>query len=493
MSVYLKNDYYYSNPRKQFLSKIGELSIQNHNRKDIDNNQKNINIIKSGFFRDDHNSIDAISCNPKTSVFSNPKKDIFNSLKEYDSSNNSNISYKDKNNNKYTSDSINNDYINNNYEIQISKSNNNKLSNSLIYGSDPIYNKLYESKRQYNNNSTNDYNNGLLNSIITSKIGLNNLGNTCYMNTSLQCLIHSEDFIERLLSNTSYLRSNAIITQKFINLCKEMGSATKSISPYEFKNNFGSKHRIFSGYGQNDTQEFCRVLLEDMNKELNCVHRKQPYIEFKTKGKSKIQCDIEFDELFRKRESSIVMDSFYGQIINIFTCQCNYKDYSFQKVLDLPLLLNNKYSNYSNPSLNELLDEYFSIEEIEFEVKCENCKKRRTHTKETKITHPPNILILSLQRFNEKSKRKNTCSVYFSEELNLKKYIDKECYEENKYEYRLYAIGNHSGNIDFGHYYSYIKINDKTWYEFNDSTVSKIGRININSPYAYTFFYKKVI
>ena len=487
MSAYMKN-YYYSNSNEPFLSKIGELSIQNHNRKEItENNKKRANIIKSGFFREDHNSIDAITGNLKTSVSSNPKTDFYNSIKG-----DKDLSYTYNYSNHYNN-SNNNYHINNNYGKQSQIANKNILSNSLIYGSDPIYNKLVDSN-QYNNDSANDNSNEkILNSIITSKVGLNNLGNTCYMNTSLQCLIHSEDFIRRLLNNSSEIRISTLITQKFFNLCKDMSSFSKSISPYEFKNNFGSKHRIFNGYGQNDTQEFCRVLLEDMNKELNRVHRKQAYIEFKTKNKSKIQCDIEYDQLFRKRESSIVIDSFYGQIINIFICECNYKDYSFQKVLDLPLLLNNKYSNYSNVSLNELLDEYFADEEIKFEEKCEKCRRRTIHIKETKIAHPPNILILSLQRFNEKHKRKNTCSVFFSEDLNLKKYIDKDCYQDNKYEYSLYAIGNHSGDINFGHYYAYIKINDKIWYEFNDSNVSKISRINTNSPYAYTFFYKKCI
>ena len=78
-----------------------------------------------------------------------------------------------------------------------------------------------------------------------------------------------------------------------------------------------------------------------MNTELNEVKKKKPYIELKTYGKSKIQCDREFDENFKGRENSIIMDSFYGQIINIFTCKCGFKDYSFQKVLDLPLLLQN--------------------------------------------------------------------------------------------------------------------------------------------------------
>ena len=118
---------------------------------------------------------------------------------------------------------------------------------------------------------------------------------------------------------------------------------------------------------------FNKIVLEDMNKELNEVRHKEPYKELKTNNKSKITCDKKYDELFRSRESSIVMVSFYGQVINIFTCRCSF---SFQKVLVLPLLLNK--SNLSI-SINELLSDYFQEEKIQFETKCYNCRNKTAH------------------------------------------------------------------------------------------------------------------
>ena len=99
---------------------------------------------------------------------------------------------------------------------------------------------------------------------------------------------------------------------------------------------------------------------------------------------------------------------------------------------------------------------------------------------------------MSLQRINWREKRKNNCNVDFPELLNIKNYIDDECGYGNEYKYELYGIGNHSGTINFGHYFAYIKLNDKDWYEFNDSMVSKIGRINTRSYQAYILFYKKI-
>ena len=328
-----------------------------------------------------------------------------------------------------------------------------------------------------------------ISSIYKSKIGLRNLGNTCFMNTCLQNLIHSEFFIIKLFSKSSLLSSKTKISKQFYSLCKEVSSCiTSSFSPFDFKSAFGSKHSMFSGYNQHDTQEFCRILLEDMNSELNEVLNPAPYKELSTLNKSKIECNKEFDEVFRKRENSLIMDTFYGQLINIFKCECDFETYSFEKILDLPLLLQ-KHS--SSIDIKDLLKDYFECERIKFETKCEKCKKKEWHTKEIKISQPPNILILSLQRQNPRTGSKNNSYVKFYDNIDMSEYLDHECWNKNDAKYSLYGIGNHSGSINFGHYYAYIKINN-TWYEFNDSSVSTYSKGDDNSSStAYVLFYKK--
>ena len=329
--------------------------------------------------------------------------------------------------------------------------------------------------------------------IITSEIGFRNLGNTCFMNTCLQNLIHTEYFIQMLFFKSNLISDKTPISQKFAELCKEfISTSSYAISPDDFKTEFGYKHRMFSGYRQQDTQEFCRFLLEDMNSELNEVKHPAPYKELSTLDKTKEQCDKEFDELFRKRENSLIMDVFYAQLINIFKCTCNFETYSFQKILDFPLLLQKNKSI----SIEELLNEYFEGESIEFGTKCEKCGKKTVHEKQVKISQPPNVLILSLQRINERTGTKNNCQVSFPDELDLSKYIEYECWKENKAKYTLYGIGNHSGSLNFGHYYAYIKIklnsiNEGKWYEYNDSIVSPHTYSTNSSSTAYVLFYKK--
>ena len=408
-------------------------------------------------------------------------------------------------------------YSNNNYDYQTRQYgiNQNKPSSpylsdykynsySQIYSSRPnpqIYNNMNYFSRQNekqnygysfkNENDLNTNNSSSSNNISIAKIGLQNLGNTCYMNTTLQILSHTPNFINRLIQNKNIIDYKSTISKKFFDLINQFIKNSYSFSPIDFKSSFSMKHRQFAGYDQCDTQEFCRVLLEDINSELNRIKNKPFYKELDTKNKTKIECDKEYYDLCKLREDSIVIDTFYGQIINIFTCKnnrCNQQTFSFQKVLDLPLLIPRNIM--SSISLNELIKIHFESEDIQFETKCEGCGQKTIHKKEIFFSRPPEILILSVQRLNMRTKRKNNISIQFSENLNLDNFIDKSCGFGNNCSYSLYGIANHSGTIDFGHYYAYINI-EGNWYEFNDSIVKSIGRIDNISSSAYVFFYKR--
>ena len=338
-----------------------------------------------------------------------------------------------------TSDYKMNDYYNNqrekNYFSSITKDNENK-----------------------NNNTNNSNFDQITNQITTSKIGLQNLGNTCYMNTTLQILIHTVNFINRFYQEQNRIETRTPISKKLYEFILQFIKTSYSISPKEFKTTFSQRHRQFSGNDQYDTQEFCRILLEDINSELNKVKGSVRYKEFDTKNKSKIQCDNEYNDLFKSRENSIIVDTFYGQIINIFTCKCDYETFSFQKILDLPLLIPKNSNN--TIELVDLIDLYFEGEDIKFETKCEKCNKKTIHRKE----------------------------IFFF--LNLKNFIDKDCGNRTGSSYVLYGIANHTGTIDFGHYYAYIKIG-ANWFEFNDSIVKQMGKIENVSSNAYVLFYRR--
>jgi ubiquitin C-terminal hydrolase len=147
-----------------------------------------------------------------------------------------------------------------------------------------------------------------------------------------------------------------------------------------------------------------------------------------TKGKSKIQQNEEYNKFFLERENSIVIEIFYSQMINIFVCKnCGFKSYSFEKILDIPLLLPDKNKNNITPNnffynignnniynikyfinkrkniinLMELIEKYFEGEDFQWESECENChEKKIIHNKKIKFAILPKIIIFTIQRVN---------------------------------------------------------------------------------------------
>ena len=318
------------------------------------------------------------------------------------------------------------------------------------------------------------------------QVGLVNLGNTCYINTGIQCIIHSKHFITSFLDylqdNTSFYSKP--ITKEFYNLLNSVNSNPTSFNPRLFKSAIGMKNSKYAGGSQQDSQEFLRIFLEILSTECNRIRVKPKYKELDTKNKNKYQLNYDYHKLFTAREDSFVVDSSYGQLINQFECSlCKNLTFSFEKFLDLPLLLNNK-----DQDLNSIISNHFSIEKIKFESKCEKCGEKCYHFKSTRISKTPNVLIITLLRYNTRSNSKITSRVKFIEEYNISEFVDREL--SGNANYSLYGVSNHTGSLNFGHYYAYIKLNS-VWYEFNDSNVSRIGSFSFNNQNAYALFYTK--
>ena len=327
--------------------------------------------------------------------------------------------------------------------------------------------------------------------VVYKEIGINNLGNTCFINACLQILIHCPLFIYKLIKNKKLINEKTPTTSNFLSICNMMLETQEySIDISNFKNLLGLNHKLFEGYFQNDSQEFCRILLEDISRELNEIKTKSIYRILNNSDRiSKKLRDEDFHKNFTQREKSIITEIFYAQIVNIFTCECKAEIYSFQKILDFPLLFPENI-NRDIISINELLKLYFQTEHIDFESKCERCHKISSHKKEIKISRPPEILILSLQRIDEKQEKLGY-KVKFPLILDIYQYVDHDCGYDKECKYNLFGIVNHVGNIDYGHYFSFVKIGNRDWFQFNDHEVNNIKKISDCSEDVYALFYLK--
>ena len=259
-------------------------------------------------------------------------------------------------------------------------------------------------------------------SIIDSHIGILNIKNNCFINAVLQILIHNAYFINKFLNNKIKDKDNSI-SYKLYQIILQMNDKNnlkKFIDISNFLYFFGMKHN----YIQNDGEEFMLLLLEELNNELNDIIIKPNYNEFNyLDNKSKIVLNKEFNEFILNYEKSIIVELFYIQLITKYSCKCGNIIYRFQKLIDLPLIFP---ANNNIFSLIELFEFNFKQEIVDFHIKCIKCNNINKNLKEVKISIIPEILIISLQRFDKIKNTKNMSTISIPFRLNIIKYIDTD-------------------------------------------------------------------
>eukprot|EP00468_Gymnochlora_sp_CCMP2014_P003771 CAMPEP_0167756956 /NCGR_PEP_ID=MMETSP0110_2-20121227/9667_1 /TAXON_ID=629695 /ORGANISM="Gymnochlora sp., Strain CCMP2014" /LENGTH=814 /DNA_ID=CAMNT_0007643111 /DNA_START=463 /DNA_END=2907 /DNA_ORIENTATION=+ len=180
-------------------------------------------------------------------------------------------------------------------------------------------------------------------------VGLRNLGNTCFMNSTLQCMNATPSLTDffvdgeyRSQINRSAYKSGGRIAEEYGKLVKEMwAQRPHTVTPRGFKAAIGDFAPRFSGYQQQDSQELLACLLEGLHEDLNRI-RKKPYDPNPAIGDGKN--DEKIAELawnkYRKREDSVIIDNIYGQIRSQVICpECGNLSVKFDPcgILQVPI------------------------------------------------------------------------------------------------------------------------------------------------------------
>jgi len=329
--------------------------------------------------------------------------------------------------------------------------------------------------------------------------GLANLGNTCFLNSTLQCLSHTYElsiFLDAEKDNFKERMNRvpeSLILWEWDKLRKLMWSENCVIQPGGFLQSVQRVARIkdlalFTGFLQNDAEEFLRFIIECFHNSLRReVKMSISGNAFTEQDKTAVACYEMMRKMYAKEYSEFIQ-IFYG--IHVSTVKSMESDY----INITPEPFFNLQIEISDAKTLEGCIRNYTREEVldhKIEVSDDNDKlKREQGKKKIDFWNLPDILVITLKRF-DKSGKKNKVYIEFPlENLNLSPYVVG--YDKDSYKYNLYGICNHSGGTRGGHYTSFIKNANGKWYLFNDTNVTEITDLNkIKSPQAYCFFYRK--
>ena len=352
-------------------------------------------------------------------------------------------------------------------------------------------------------------------------LGLQNVGATCYMNATLQCLMHIKELDEILLSAFffNYPRENQNFAEKhklsnqFVTLLSQVyfpklnGNPNKYYAPYDFKNLISEINPLFAGYAANDAKDLLQCILENMHQELK--QATQVFYDYTIDQKNEQIALQYFFNSYITQNKSPINDLLYGINEMKTTCSlCKITKYNFQcyNLLYFPLKEAKRVTVLKKKEEDENFDEKNYVLTLEdcFEhnehvdhftgnnqMYCNDCNKEADADYQTVLFTAPTILSIVLNRgrgnldFQEDFK--------FGIDLDIKKYIHNPFIQNGKY----YLIGMvvHLGGSDLsGHFIAYCRMDKNSdWFCYNDAFVDKIDNIeekfNINKPYILFYHY----
>ncbi|XP_051825318.1 ubiquitin carboxyl-terminal hydrolase 11 [Antechinus flavipes] len=179
--------------------------------------------------------------------------------------------------------------------------------------------------------------------------GLTNLGNTCFMNSALQCLSNVPPLTEYFLHN-HYLKElnfcnplgmKGEIAEAYADLVKQAWSGHhRSVVPRMFKTKVGHFASQFLGYQQHDSQELLSFLLDGLHEDLNRVKKKE-YVELRdAAGRPDQEVADEAWRNHKRRNDSVIVDTFHGLFKSTLVCpECGKVSVTFDPFcyLSVPL------------------------------------------------------------------------------------------------------------------------------------------------------------
>lgn len=343
--------------------------------------------------------------------------------------------------------------------------------------------------------------------------GLRNLGNTCYMNSVLQCLSNIQRFTvsvgEPPCGGNRRNEESKLLFETLrdtMYLLKKSGKA--AIIPESIFTMLCKVPR-FRGYQQQDAHEFLRYVLDRLHQE--CLDNRSILIDEQkqpTTGRS--------SNANATKKASLIGNIFGGILQNEVNClECGFKSHKQDPFLDLSLDIpsldtpssnnsdnsNSSYLTNEEYNLIDCLSSFIELEELtETELYyCTNCQQKQRSTKRFWIRRLPDVLCLHLKRFRYNNYLRTKIDNYIKfpiQGLDMKRFVTVNKHETRGSScgpttYDLVAfIEHHGSGVGSGHYTAFCR-HDNYWFHFDDSSVTVCDESKVRQSKAYILFYNR--
>ncbi|XP_011082835.1 ubiquitin carboxyl-terminal hydrolase 25 isoform X2 [Sesamum indicum] len=321
-------------------------------------------------------------------------------------------------------------------------------------------------------------------------LGLRNLGNTCYLNSVLQCLTYTPplaNFCLRFLhsSNCDFGAGKEkkgecpfCILEKRI--ARSLSSEAVSDAPLKINSCLRIYAEHFRTGRQEDAHEFLRYVIDACHN--TCLRLKK--LQQQQRGKSGIANGGDISGT----GETVVKEIFGGSLQSQVKClSCGAESNKVDEIMDISLDI------LQSGSLKEALQKFFQPEILDGnnKYKCDHCKEMVAARKQMSVLEAPNVLVIQLKRFEGMFGGKVDKPIAFDEILVLSSHMCKGSQDQHP-EYNLFGTIVHSGfSPDSGHYYAYIKDAIGRWYCCNDSYVSVSTLQEVLSEKVYILFFSR--
>ncbi|KAL3680049.1 hypothetical protein R1sor_023005 [Riccia sorocarpa] len=338
-------------------------------------------------------------------------------------------------------------------------------------------------------------------------VGLMNEGNTCYLNSCLQCLAHLlplASSVQGSLPDVGQRRGSGragsserdfsslteLLAYSFRQLVRDLWQrpAFSATSARTFLQCVQAWAPQFSGHSQHDAQEVLRAILDGLHEALNKVTTTPPYRDLYVDPKPEEELAKLTWRYHKQCQDSIIQDIFCGQLQStIECCTCRRKSHCFDPFLDLSLPFPKNAGESSmrdqfrgghskaRVTLQDCVSAFVAPEQLEGSNKyyCPSCKR-----------------FFKSDRY---SYQKDDTPVYYPlRGLDLTDFLPPRRGGREAVIYDLYGVCCHMGSLSGGHYTALCKNwENDMWYCFNDSSVSPTQESSVITSSAYILFYQQ--